>query len=210
MRNAVRIMLLLFLLPTVAAAAPTIRFDDEAVVVEGATAGGSVAVLGVGRETAGFLSHQLSVWETVTADATGVARLELGRPIPEVSTWAAVDLGDGEIALAAPAGTPLREVSFPQRGLPADLRSLDDARSSLAVLWVRPASQGEAGAWGGAVSDGSDRDGDGAENRGLRVLLDSLEPLGASPEPSRSVAPGDVLVGIDTTTLDVYAVRLVR
>lgn len=198
-------------LPLAAQVPPTVRFDADALIAEGLPPGGSVAFFGVGREMVDFLPHRLAVWEVVTADATGTARLELERSVPAASTWAAVEMGGGEITLAAPPGTALREISFPTDALPAVLNRLDDGRSELTVLWVRPAAEGEqAGAWGGAVSDGSARDDDGSQNRGLRVRLDLLEPLAASPPPPAAVAAGDVLVAIDPDSLEVYAARLVR
>jgi hypothetical protein len=111
--------------------------------------------------------------------------------------------------LAAPAGTPLYEVPFPTRALPATRRSLDDGRSGLYVLWVRPASVDlDGGAWAGVVLDGSGRDGDGAQDRRLQVLLDRLEPIGASGLPPETLGAGDVVVGIDPASLEIYAARL--
>lgn len=203
--------LLLLLVPTAAASAEMLlRFEETAVVAEGLTAGAEVAVLGVGRERAGFLPQRISVWEVVAADGTGTARLELGRPIPTESSWAFIELGQGEAVLAAPPDTALRQVAFPGRGIPASLRTLDDARRELTVLWVRPATDGTAGAWGGAVHDGSELDGDGGQDRAVRVLLDRLEPLGASTVPPETLAEGDVLVGVDPDSLEIYAVHVGR
>ena len=215
MRNRLLLMLSLVLpslvlIPAVAGATPVLQFEAEAVVAEAVTPGAAVAWIGVARDLDGFMPHRLSVWQVTGADATGVARLELGQPVPASATFVVVDLAAGEMALAAPPGTALREVGFPHQAIPATLRTLNDARSNLAVLWARPAADGSGAAWGGAVSDGGERDGDGREDHGVEVLLDRLEPLGASPVPPETLAAGDVLVGIDLDTLDIYAVRLVR
>ena len=210
MRVRLHLVLLLVLVPVWSHAVPALEFEEDAVVAGGVTPGAPVAWIGVARDRDGFMPHRLSVWQVVDADATGVARLELGQPVPATATFVAVDLAAGEMAVAAPAGTLLREVAFPHQAIPASLRRLDDARSNLAVLWARPATDGSGGAWGGAVSDGGGRDGDAVEDHRVQVLLDLLEPLGTSPAPPETLAAGDVLVGIDLDTLDIYAVRLVR
>jgi hypothetical protein len=200
----------LFITPALCDAAPVITFEEEALVVAGASPNAAVAWIGVGRSHAGFTPQRLTLWQVVDADATGTARLELGRPVPAESAFVAVDLTAGEMVVAAPPGTPLREVDLPHQAVPAGLRTLEDRRSGLAVLWARPAADGTGTAWGGAVSDGSDLDGDGREDRGVEVQLDRLQPLGASPAPPETLAEGDVLVGVDLETLETYAVRFVR
>ena len=196
--------------PVLCHAVPVITFEEESLVATGTTPGAAVAWIGVGRSHTAFTPQRLTLWQVVEADAAGMARLELGRPVPVESTFVAVDLVTGEMALAAPPGTPLREVGLPHQAVPASLRTLKDNRSGLAVLWARPAADGTGSAWGGAVSDGSDLDGDGREDRGVEVLLDRLQPLGASAAPPESLAEGDVLVGVDLETLETYAVRFVR
>lgn len=206
----VAVVILVFMLswPAVSGATPTILFEESALLIEGASPGGAVAVMGLGRDRAGFLPHQLAVWEVVTTDAAGVGRVELGSPVPAESSWAVVDLAAGQVVLSAPEGTALREREFPGRGLHAALRTFDDARGSLVVLWARPDAGGTVNAWGGAVVDGSDLDGDGRQDRAVRVLLDRLESLGGSAAPPPVIEPGDVLVGIDTDSLEIYALRL--
>jgi len=193
------------------AAEPRISFEEQAVVVEGLAAEAEAVLLGVGRGVAGFVPYQMSVAEVVAADDAGAARLELGEPLPTISVWVAVALADGGYALAAPEGSEVRQVALPKRAIPASLARLEDTRRSLQVLWVRPAGDppsAGAGGWTARVVDGSGLDGDSAEDRRLSVVLDLLEPLGTSPPPRAPVISGDVLVGIDLDTLEVYAVRL--
>lgn len=190
-------------------AQPILSLEESAAVISGLAPGGEAAVIGVGSAHTGFQPVETAMWEVVTADAAGTARLEVLTGVPTYSVWAAIDLGTGELALAAPAGTALHEVPFPARALPATRRSLDDGRSGLYVLWARPVSvDTDGGAWAGVVLDGSGRDGDGAQNRRLQVLLDQLEPLGASGLPPAALAAGDAVVGIDPASLEIYAARL--
>jgi len=197
--------------PAFGAPGPQVAFEDSSVVVDGLAPGAEAVLLGVGRGISGFLPYQVSFAELVTADAAGAVRLELERPMPEVSVWVAVALADGAYTLAAPEGSELRQVALPARAIPASLARLEDARRSLQVLWVRPVGSPPAevsGGWTARVDDGSALDGDGGENRRLAVVLDLLAPIGASPAPPAKVAAGDVLVGVDVETLEVYAVRL--
>lgn len=196
------------------ASTPEVRFEERAVVVEGLTPDAEVVVLGVARGVAGFLPYHLTVVERRTADAAGAGRVELDLELTPSSVWAVVELAEGEVLLAAPPGGEVREVAFPGRGIRAALRRLEDERESLMVLWLRPRAAGGGdvvepiGAWAGRVFDGSARDGDELEDRRLSVRLDLLEPLGDSPPPPEEVAPGDVLVGIDTETLEIYTFRV--
>lgn len=213
-RLALATALAAFLLAGLAAAGPpVVAFEEQAVVVDGLSPGGELVIFGFGRGVEGFVPFQIGFAERLTADAAGQVRFELPRELPTNSVWVAVDLAAGEARLAAPEDEEVREIEFPGRGLPASLRRLEDARASLEVLWVRPAGESAdsataTGAWSGRVRDGSGLDGDEREDRRLSVRLDLLQPVGASPSTPEGLAPGDVLVGIDTATLEIYTFRL--
>jgi len=196
--------------------APTVLVGAESIQVTGATASGQVVVFGMTRRGAGMMTAVERIDEVVAADALGEALVELGRPVPERSVWAAVDLTSGEIALAAPAAFELREVSFPQRGIGATRRHLEDARRFLDVLLVRPVAAvpagqdaaAVAGAWGRSFGDGGEGDDDGSLDGKVRVALADLAPLGTSPQPPSELGPGDIVVAVDATTLEIYAAKL--
>lgn len=196
------------------AAPPRISFEERAVVVDGLAAGGRLALSGAATGREGYVPYLFRHDEVLTADATGTVRLELDRPVPEDSVWFAVDMADGQLAIAAPDGTELREVALPARALRQALDGLDDERRFLYVLVVRPAAASaapeEAGAWTMAVGDGSESDGDGRQDGRVSALLVDLKPLGEGPPPPEKLAPGLVLVAVDAMTLDFYAATLAR
>lgn len=199
-----------------AAAAPArITFEEGAVVVDGVAAGGRLVLSGAATGREGFQRYLFRHEEVLTADATGTARLELDRPLPADSVWFAVDLASGELAVAAPEGTELREVPVPARALRQALDGLDEERRYLYVLVVRPtpaaAAEEAAAAWTGAIGDGAPSDGDGRQDGRVSALLAELEPLAAEgPPPPAALAPGFVLVAVDPLTLDFFAVTLAR
>lgn len=195
-----------------AVAEPVIHFAGEQVTVGGLLPGSEAVLLGVGRGVAGFVPFQVSFAEVLSADAEGVAVYTVEEPAPAASVWVAVAASDGSFSLAAPEGSELREITFPANGLPATLRHLNDDRSELQVLWVRPTGEAavDAGAWTARIVDGSELDGDSVQDRRLGVALDRLAPVGISPPPPSALTAGDVLVGVDPESLEIYAVRLVR
>lgn len=148
-------------------AQPTITFGGEDKVQIGGVAPGSkVALFGVGRYVDVFMPIRLEVWDVVVVDSYGSAIVSLGKFVPAISVWAAVDLATGDLAFAAPAGIEVQELQFPFNALSGTLDTLTDARPGLAVLRVRPSAVPgiDPGGWGGRVQDGSKLDADGVED----------------------------------------------
>jgi hypothetical protein len=203
-------VLALFALAVPAAAQPVLGFETKAVVASGVPAGGRVAVFGVGKGHNGFTGY-LVRWQEVLPDddGDGAARLELEFALPWKSVWAAIDLGSGELSLAAPEGFALREVAFPPGAIEADGRALRDQRRYVQVLWARPGHGPDAGAWGASFGDGGASDDDGVEDGAVRAPTSAFAPLvaGVAGPPDRFAA-GDVVVVVDRESLEVYAARL--
>lgn len=197
------------------AAPPAVSFEEQAVVVSGATASGSVAVFGVSQGFNGFTAYYLE--ETallVDEDGDGSVRLELDLPLSKVrSVWAAVDLATGELSLAAPKGEAPRAEELPGDALGADRDRLTVAVQRWAyTLWVRPGREAGAGAWAAIVGDGGAADGDGLEDRQVQATVKSFQPVAAGkasalPAPEQ-MAGGDLVLVVDPETLAISTLRV--
>jgi len=188
----------------------TLGFENAAVVAGGLTPGGKIAWFSVAREATGAGSL-IARREQVTADddGDGSARLDLDRPVPPRSMWAAVDLKTGEVALATPGDYPLRRMALAagtfHPGAAGDFdRVLAEGHDSLELFVARPA----VGAWALSVWDGARDDEDGPANRRLSLAFDGMAAVGQSPAPPVRLLPGDVVVLMDPDTMQVAAVKL--
>lgn len=188
---------------------PVISVDNGGVSVTGVTKAGSVVVFGVARRTAGYFEKRESRAEVVSdQDSDGAVRYDVPKGLPWRSVWFVVDLTSGQYAFTAPEGFPLEEVAFPGRGIGNELKSLETAGDFVELLWVRPGTTGGA-AWTQAVGDGGahDEDAHGGDHR-VRADVSRFQAVGQAPAPPEKFAPGDVLVGVEASTLVVFASRL--
>jgi hypothetical protein len=202
------------LLPLAAGAAPlgatspvTLRFEPGAVVAQGITPGAQVVWFSIAREPQGYISRVVRREDVVSADSEGRAVFPLAQGAPFKSIWVAVDLADGRFAVAAPEGSPLREVDFPADGVrPVGglMRELHDSRGAAEILVVRPG----VGAWGLSVADGGRTDEDGANDGALVSSLREARAIGGGPATPEHFSPKDVLVMIDPQGMEFYAVSL--
>lgn len=210
--NALRLLLAAaaVLCPRAAfAEAPVIALEEGAVAVSGVTASGRVAWFSMAFERVDLQAH-LSRRDLVLIDedGDGVVRVELEGGVPLSSLFAAVDMTTGELAVATPEGSPFREVVFPARGLGAELRTFEDRRRLLDLLLVRPGGGEGAGVWSLSLADGGPGDDDGRQDRSLRARSGDFRPVADSPPPPERLAPGDVLIGFDPESLELFSVRL--
>jgi len=194
-------LVLLVVLAFPALAQPKMSFEDQAVVISGATPGGDVVLWSVYRERIAGVSTRLGrIDERVTADGTGAARLDLGRSVPELSVWAAVDLTTGQAAVGTPGSFALTEIDAKGRRIDKALGRLEVDRHGLEVLFVRPG----VGSWRLGVYDGGPEDEDGAYDGTLRASLAALLPDSKSGNAPPKFQQGDVLVAVDPTDLNLF------
>lgn len=197
-------------------APPEVSFEEQAVVVSGATPGGAVALFGVSQGFNGFTPYYLcDDGLLVDEDGDGAVRLELELPLSKLrSVWTAVDLASGELSLAAPEGGALTAHALPGDALSAEGDALTVAVERWAyALWVRPGREAGSGAWGAIVGDGGASDADGEENRQVRAAVSAFVPVRpAAPEseggPPERLSSGDLVVVVDPETLAISTARL--
>jgi hypothetical protein len=203
MRWSCLLALLVLVAAAPLAAQPAISFEPTAVVASGISPGGQVAWFGVARESEDHAARIVRR-ETVATDddRDGAVRLDLGREVPLVSIWVAVDLATGQAALATPEGFPLRRIALPGAGAVSGESGPDRLelnRGYLELLVVRPGT----GIWGATVGDGGEADDDGASDGRVTVALAHLRAGGTSPAAPQSFGPGDLLVAIDPNEMEV-------
>lgn len=188
-------------------AAPSVSFEEQAVVISGVTPEGGLAVFGVSRGFNGFTGYVLRHDQVLTAGSDGVARLEL-ELLPARSAFAAVDLVTGEVGFGAPEGFELIERTLGPESIDAGGGSLTEQRRWVYALWVRPQADTGAGVWGAIVGDGGATDADSVEDGVVRAAVSSFVPIGnGDTAPPERLTAGDVVVVIDPETLEVAATR---
>lgn len=185
----------------------TLEVGPSSVDVESATAGGSVALFALVSEWTGSSTHRGRRAELLPdADADGAVSWSLDSPPPTTSVWAAVDLVTGEVALAGPEGARVNQVPVPAVAPLASGSEIELSGRSLDAWWVRPGRTADSGAWRAALGDGAAADLDGVYDGVLRIAPASFLPLASLASPPASWAAGDVLIGVDTETLDHWVV----
>lgn len=151
-----------------------------------------------------------------TAGATGAARIQLDVTVPPRSVWGFVDLESGASLWAAPEGFVLEEMSLgPDHVRRDDRGQLNRFRAravGLELMAARPADgpvpDSGSGAWALIVFDGSPSDRDEASDGGVEAATDTGRPIDDSPSPPEQLLPGDVILGIDPNTYQVFMLRL--
>lgn len=208
MRGSILVPLFLALLVPAAAAraALTMSFGPTGPSVSGASASGQVAWVAVALTPRQYFQEISEFRETVFADASGTASLNLASDAPRRSVWVAVDVGSGDFAVGTPEDYPVLQEGLTGSRLAFDSQSqatgllLEQEKAK--VLLIRPGS----GAWSIDALDGSPEDADAEVNSALAVNLGALEPMTLSTSAAPpALQAGDVLVMIDPTRLSVTA-----
>lgn len=187
---------------------PRITNGPDAVEVSDLPPGGSVALYALLHEWTGWSSRISEIADVLTDDdADGTVRYELGREVPPVSVWLAVDLTTGEVAVSGSDDFTPRELTFPpgvlRRGLGNRLNRLEMTGRIVHAFVVRPSAAPEtAGAWLLRLGDGGERDDDGANDGKMGFALEHMTPVAASPLPPEEIEVGDVIALVDPDTLD--------
>jgi hypothetical protein len=171
--------------------------------------GSSVVLFSVARIPGGFIGRIVPRHEVLEdTDQDGLIELEIEGGVPFRSIWAAVSLDEKrQVALATPAGYPLRQLAPSHPGIGHRLGSGGRSDSLLGpgdfyeLLLVR---HGAKAAWTGTVYDGNPDDDDGPHNGRVEALLSSLQSLAGDVTPPDRLHPQDTVVGIDPNEMTVF------
>lgn len=182
-----------------------LTIEGNKIVASGLSPGARVAWLATLRS---FDEDRLNVrnlhTEITDSNNDGTVLYDLGTPIPEISVWAAVEVGTGAAAVLVPDSDERQERVFPPGSLAAQAGSgpfdlLAYPAAQLLALWVRPSN--------GTSFLIENADGSGADFDGLQDTVATAQSADASPlVPGTDVPPsfatGDVLVVLDPITLE--------
>ncbi len=178
-----------------------VEFGARSLTFTGVTPGGTLIVFGVAREplntnpiTPAIVVRAESL---IDHDRDGIVRLDLPVRVPRFGMWAAVDLASGVHTAFPTPGYEPRLIQVNDDLLRHDnagqLKKLEWPFGEIDIVVARP---GE-GAWRFYASKSSDVD----ENRGgshaLRVDLESMTPIGSSPEGPDKFRKGDIVAIFD-------------
>lgn len=193
-----------------AAAQPRLTFDGDRIEVSGVTPGGAVAVHGVAIVSLHYLLEVRPISAVVEDTARrGVVVFAREGGIPVDSVWAAVDLATGAYTLDAPPGAARRFGEATFEGAVAGGREVRCVAGAFPLrqvhlLLVRP---GE-GAWTAHSRDGGPDDADGAIDGHQTLALGALQPLSGGAEAPRTLAAGDILIGVVGSQRSIFARRV--
>jgi len=190
---------------------PSLAFGSSEVVASGVTPGGRVVFFAVTQEISedevATLHRRDGV--RIDADGDGVVSFDLGGPVAQRAIWLAVDLATGAYALTTPNGDPPSQSVFVGEGLVLGAPvgapdSIEDARTFLEVLLVRPG----VAAWARTVADGGTTDADAKVDGAVEAAIDAFSQIdpdtGAIPAPTRFAAQ-DLVFSFDPMSMEVVA-----
>lgn len=194
----------LFLVSTAAGAAdpPSLRFDSNEVVLNGAAPGNKISWVGMVREFSGP-TPQIRIVRGLEP-AKGKGELSLGKGFdPSCSVWA---VGGVDEPMTVVRGGELCGVS-PE---PIKVRVMagDDRFTVYSSIIFGHYIARKNSAWRFALRDGSDLDADGTVNGEIVITLSAMGKLKGSPHPPASIRAGDTLLLLDSESMRVAAVEV--
>jgi hypothetical protein len=193
------------LIPGIASAAISIRFESDGVVASGMTRGGKVIAASFERLPE---REQRGANRVLVSDNNGQVRIALGARATERSVWVFVDFQTGDYAASKPEGASV-ELDFRGGGFketaPGQLkRLLHKSSTRLNLVVVRP----NEGAWAIRGADGGGSDRDKSHNGTLELDPEDCTPLRDFGPAPKHFGKGDVVIGIDPYSLNVFAAKV--
>jgi hypothetical protein len=178
----------------------TVSSGATSLTVSGATASGSVTLLGIDREPNLYFFNYSHYSDLQPANGSGTATFDITNGVAAYSAWIVVDLSTGRIGTLAPAGSPFQPTTIPVQH--AGDSTVTISGKALDFALVRPGS----GVWSGPGGNGPhDNLPPFAQQPGTIDLSGGLlQPLGSSLTAPTTLAAHDLIIGIDAGTLQYF------
>ena len=203
------ILVLTLFLPEAASAQLSMSFGANEVTVSGITKGGEAALVSMSKDVENWMA-KVSSFSVVLSDTDGDGSetYELTSPLVKRSLWVAVDVTSGESIVVSPGLTGTQAKIDPgeaiQQGVGGLYNILADKRTVLDLTVVRP----RGGAWRIQAWDGGSNDLDGEANGVIEIDAQVMTPMRAGGAALIDFRAGDVLLGLDYSNLEFYAVAV--
>lgn len=199
----------LFAQPNASAPAQITLSIGSSVKIANATPGGSVVLFSCARTSRQGRTHVTRQALTLVDDnGDGIIEFTPEVGIPLRSVWIAVDHLSGALAAGAPISFPLTISELTAGAFKNDadgaIAQLEKQLRRLMLLLVRPGN----GAWTSAARDGDRPDADQMRNARVALAFGAARPIRGSPAAPSQLRPGDVVVAIDPSHLDIYVARI--
>ncbi len=205
------VVLVLWLLPGVAMAQLTMSFGSSSVTVSGMTKGGSATLVSLSRDAQNGVARVTQLSAVLSdADGDGSETYQLSGPQVKRSLWVAIDISTGDAIVVSPglAGSAAKfdPSQAIQQGSGGLFNLLVDRRTVLELTVVRP----KAGAWHIQAWDGGKNDADLEADGTIQIDAQAMTPMVPGGARLKAFQVGDVLVGLDRSILEFYAVPIVN
>lgn len=187
---------------SLAQADPAMTIGSDRIVVTGITPGGEAILFGRSITYQGGVPVLARHAATGRDDDNDGAVTWLFEEMQERSTWVAVDLDSGAHATGWRSKWTPQVITVSPEEWREDDQAVDLSREFLDFLLVRP----RKGAWASAILQGGSSDADGRNDNNLRMRTSAMNPLHGKESPPPHVVKKDVLVIIDSYTLDLVVV----
>jgi len=188
----------------------TLTFGSTTVTASGATPGADVVFFAIARIGHVYdYSTERYVKVVAATRNDGVATLDLQKPVPARSIWAAVDLRTARYAVAGPAGFFLEISPAPanllRNGTSGKVDTFAFDHPVLDFLYVHPG----IGAWALAkAQDGDSRTDHDGPNGLTTVSLEDAAKVGDGPAHAEEVVTGGVVVALDWYKMQAVVFRV--
>ncbi len=190
------------------AGAPKITFSGNTVQVSGVTPGGIVVIYGVAMLRVDYSNALIRFSKALTDDDhDGVVTYDIGRTIPPSGVWIAVDVTNGQFAVAAPWRTlpAAHALAQPFRRNAAGLvDTFSHDYATAEMLYIHPGG----GVWVVSAVDNGRNDRDPRPGVTGISIGDAVSLMPQGGAKLSEFVPGGVLIAFDVSRFEVLTLRI--